>query len=442
MDVDAMRKLLLALALVLAPSIAFAQCNGVFPPHTLCGNLSASPALPGPVSSSGSVIGPVTSVVGDLAVWANVTGTQLADSNVLPNGTIATTQASLDATTKVATTAYVQGTSFTGLTLQLNATNISGPILNWIGLNGQWQTALDTANAPGNSDLVLAAKRTGNSVGDFVYIANNQNGIYTINSITAAGTGYSIGDTLTLSGGTSTSSGTLLVSTTGGGGSVTAVTRSAAGTYTVLPNSCSYNVACAGVAVTGGGGSNATFNITFLANPPTAGIGVTPPDLTYSLHVSAPDAFPGMGTMRLRISQNQTAPSIAIISSAGGAPLWSVVPSGSGIYQSPTFFQDNATPTVINGYCNSAATTCYGWAFSGTSMVFKETVGATSFITYNKTTPKMSFGTAVESTAYIYTTSYVDSVLGYKTNSVAGVSCTGALTASSVSVSLGIITHC
>ena len=33
-----MKKLLLILALALCPSAAFAQCSGIFPPNTFCGN--------------------------------------------------------------------------------------------------------------------------------------------------------------------------------------------------------------------------------------------------------------------------------------------------------------------------------------------------------------------------------------------------------------------
>lgn len=67
-----------ALALLwVAP--AWAQCTGVFPPATLCGNLGATPAPPKPFASGGSVVGPGVSVVGDFAIWDNITGTQLAD---------------------------------------------------------------------------------------------------------------------------------------------------------------------------------------------------------------------------------------------------------------------------------------------------------------------------------------------------------------------------
>lgn len=47
-----MKKLLLTLALLLAPIAASAQCNGVFPNNTLCGNVSGSSNLPRPVANN------------------------------------------------------------------------------------------------------------------------------------------------------------------------------------------------------------------------------------------------------------------------------------------------------------------------------------------------------------------------------------------------------
>lgn len=47
-----MKKLLIALALLLCPALAQAQCNGVFPNNTICGNISGAGALPKPVPNS------------------------------------------------------------------------------------------------------------------------------------------------------------------------------------------------------------------------------------------------------------------------------------------------------------------------------------------------------------------------------------------------------
>src|ERR1700681_4417167 len=84
-----MKKLLLALALFLAPTAASAQCTGVFQPNTLCGNLTGSPAPPRQFSASGTVVGPGSSVVSDLAVLANIAGTQIKDAtgiSAVPGG--------------------------------------------------------------------------------------------------------------------------------------------------------------------------------------------------------------------------------------------------------------------------------------------------------------------------------------------------------------------
>jgi len=84
MDFDlAMKKLLLATAILLASCLAAsAQCNGVFPAKTLCGNLGATPAPPSAFSASGTVVGPSTSTTNDLPYWANSTGTLLGDSGI------------------------------------------------------------------------------------------------------------------------------------------------------------------------------------------------------------------------------------------------------------------------------------------------------------------------------------------------------------------------
>lgn len=71
-----MRKLLLALALVLAPVSAWAQCNGIFPATTACGSVGGGP--PGPVpfgSITGSGVSAINGLSGSvtLAAGANMT---------------------------------------------------------------------------------------------------------------------------------------------------------------------------------------------------------------------------------------------------------------------------------------------------------------------------------------------------------------------------------
>jgi hypothetical protein len=71
----------------------------------------------------------------------------------------------------------------------------------------------------------------------------------------AGGTGYTVGDTLTVVGGLGQIDTELTVSTVGGGGAITAVTITNAGQYTEIPVNP--------VSVTGGSGSAATFDMTF-----------------------------------------------------------------------------------------------------------------------------------------------------------------------------------
>lgn len=72
-------------------------------------------------------------------------------------------------------------------------------------------------------------------------------------AVAAGGTGYTVGDTLTVSGGTGGPSATLTVSTVSSG-AITAVTVASAGAYTTAPSNPA--------SVTGGTGSGATFNLT------------------------------------------------------------------------------------------------------------------------------------------------------------------------------------
>lgn len=90
--------------------------------------------IPFPGPGTGTVVGPATSVIGDLACWANVVGTQLSDcgilaSNILTTSAAAiiyaplaspaltgtptsTTPATADNSTKIATTAFVKAQGY------------------------------------------------------------------------------------------------------------------------------------------------------------------------------------------------------------------------------------------------------------------------------------------------------------------------------------------
>jgi hypothetical protein len=74
-------------------------------------------------------------------------------------------------------------------------------------------------------------------------------------TVVAGGTGYAVGNTLTVLGGLGQLDTELTVTTIGGGGVITGISISNAGQYTEIPANP--------VSVTGGAGSAATFNITF-----------------------------------------------------------------------------------------------------------------------------------------------------------------------------------
>ena len=75
-----MKRIALALILALCPGIAWAQCTGIFPPGTYCGNNSGSPAPPSPVTiNTTGILGPGSSTINGLPLWVNGVGTQLKD---------------------------------------------------------------------------------------------------------------------------------------------------------------------------------------------------------------------------------------------------------------------------------------------------------------------------------------------------------------------------
>ena len=74
-------------------------------------------------------------------------------------------------------------------------------------------------------------------------------------AVVAGGTGYAVGNTLTVVGGLGQLDTELTVTTIGGSGAITGVSISNAGQYVEIPTNP--------VSVTGGAGSAATFNLTF-----------------------------------------------------------------------------------------------------------------------------------------------------------------------------------
>lgn len=126
--------------------------------------------------------------------------------------------------------------------------------------NGWTQDKLDTANGQAalHKDNVFVSFRwnTATPLHLAIYQALGYGIGVSTATIVNAGTGYVVGDILTISGGTKTTAGTLKVMAVGGGGAITTIRVESAGVdYTVNPGNP--------VSVTGGTGTAATFNLTF-----------------------------------------------------------------------------------------------------------------------------------------------------------------------------------
>lgn len=114
-----MKKLLLAAFLAFVPASAWAQCSGVFPPNTLCGNLSGTAAPPKPFVASTTIVGPGSSVVGHFATWANTFGTLLADFDLFGAANIWANTNGFNGAVTFGSTATFNGTANFTNTFQL-----------------------------------------------------------------------------------------------------------------------------------------------------------------------------------------------------------------------------------------------------------------------------------------------------------------------------------
>jgi hypothetical protein len=169
----------------------------------------------------------------------------------------------------------------------LGTTTISAPTVNistganGVNIsNGGTVTALTRTSSGGGYTSIPAIAISAPTTAGGVQAAANANVFVQAVSIASGGTGYTVGNTLTLVGGTFTAAATLTVSTVSAG-VITGVTVASGGTaYTAIPTNP--------VSVTGGTGSGATFNVTAWGVAPTftitnAGSGyVEQPTVTFS----------------------------------------------------------------------------------------------------------------------------------------------------------------
>ena len=124
--------------------------------------------------------------------------------------------------------------------------------------NGGTVTAITrTASGSAYTSVPSVAITAPTTAGGVQATASITMGLVAVASIGSGGTGYTVNDVLTASGGTFTTAAQVTVSAVSGG-VITAVTALTAGSYTVLPsNPCSF---------TGGTGSGATINISWGVN--------------------------------------------------------------------------------------------------------------------------------------------------------------------------------
>jgi hypothetical protein len=136
--------------------------------------------------------------------------------------------------------------------------------------------------------------------------------------ITALGSGYTVGDVLTFSGGTSTITAQITVNTVNGGGGITSATLSRAGAYTAIPG--------APTSATGGTGTGFQFGVTWGLLSVTVSSGGTGYDSDDTLVITGANVSPAAGT--LVVNNNNIAVTVPITTLKG-------LPSNYGVSVNP-----------------------------------------------------------------------------------------------------------
>jgi hypothetical protein len=181
----------------------------------------------------------------------------------------------------------------------------------------------------------------------------------TLFPIASGGTGYTVGDLLTISGGTFTTAAQVQVATVSGG-VITAVSGVNAGVYTVAPTNPA--------SVTGGTGSGATFNCSFAVNTAftitNAGSGyVEQPTVTFSGGGgSGAAAYATIGSATSLKSLNDMTvnlPSGPVLSMTDSS-----LPSGSGAYLN---LSNGSSSNAIQRAAGTATNIGVFWLSKGTS---------------------------------------------------------------------------
>jgi hypothetical protein len=282
--------------------------------------------------------------------------------------------------TNVSATFQSKGTGAINLAPGANGVNIS---------NGGTVTAI-TRTAAGSGyttipSVAVSAPTTAGGVQAVVTVAQMQIAGATIHS---GGTGYTVGNTLTIVGGTPVTSAATLTVTTVSAGVITGVSVGAFTNYTVLPTNP--------VSVTGGTGSGATFNITYAVISFTitnAGSGyVEQPTVTFSGgggSGAAAYATVGSGTVVRSLNNTfdfylpsglpATSPAFRISDGGGSGTYINAITGPTGAY--PAFFASGGTNVSFAQYTAGTGSFLFNTASGGANqMRITHTASAVNYV--------------------------------------------------------------
>lgn len=187
-----------------------------------------------------------------------------------------------------------------------------------------------------------------------------------VTAIAAAGTGYSVGDQLTLSGGTSTIAAIAEVTEIGGSGEVVAVHILNAGLYQTAPSSP--------VSTTGGGGSGCTLTCVFGSNGWTRRMAINVAGAAQSATVAAGGTGYVVGdTLTLSGGTSTVAAQFQVATIGGSGEVLTVTLAEPGAYTS-----NPSNPVSTTGGTGSGCTLDVTFGGSGERSVIVEGEGSGS----------------------------------------------------------------
>lgn len=292
-------------------------------------------------------------------------------SGVLDAAAATTLQTATIATANV-TTANLTNANVTALVAaDLNLTNnllpSVGPELDWIGHRADWFVGIDVANTPTSRDFVLTGQRGSYAFSDgaitngSAVVTSAAFGGFTTALVGAAiaGIGIPVGAT---------------VLSVGGPTSLTMTTNATATASSV------------NVVIT----RNAVQDLLYWrhrgALSATLGIGVTPPDGTARVQVSAQDDEPAMGTLRLRVGPTQTGKALTVYDS-GAVDRWWVDsgfyisgnhPIGGAMIVQSTAATPGPTDARALVMVDNAKSNAYGFTYQGGNAITFRAIGGGS----------------------------------------------------------------